>query len=186
MKYFTISSNLRVLQTPMFALEYYSADRQKILSSFHQYASECCLPVYYWNPGYATLQQVRCLDKHLPKLGGHSDMTSVSDISQMYNSECVLCKTELSVESDVLQFLLENDCPGIFLLEDILESDSTEQPLVRRYSQLANAFFDLKGRWANQYWVLLGEYIQLPSKLSPLIPLLKCPLPDRFEVEVLV
>ena len=31
-----------------------------------------------------------------------------------------------------------------------------------------------------------GEYIQLPSKLSPLIPLLKCPLPDRFEVEVLV
>jgi hypothetical protein len=38
--------------------------------------------------------------------------------------------------------------PGIFLLDDILESDSTEQPLVRRYSQLANAFFELKGRWA--------------------------------------
>jgi hypothetical protein len=75
----------------------------------------------------------------------------------MYNSECVLCKTELSVESDVLQFLLENDCPGIFLLEDILESDSTEQPLVRRYSQLANAFFELKGRWAEQYWVLLAS-----------------------------
>ncbi|MEG4294001.1 ATP-binding protein [Microcoleus sp. C2C3] len=186
MKNFNNWSNLRVIQTPIVALEYYSADRQKILSSFHQYASECCLPVYYWNPGYATLQQVRCLDKHLPNLGGHSDRTSVSDISQMYNSECVLCKTELSVESDVLQFLLENDCPGIFLLEDILESDSTEQPLVRRYSQLANAFFELKGRWANQYWVLLGEYIQLPSKLSPLIPLLKCPLPDRFEVEVLV
>ena len=66
----------------------------------------------------------------------------------MYNSECVLCKTELSVESDVLQFLLENDYPGIFLLEDILESGSSEQPLVRRYSQLANAFFELKGRWA--------------------------------------
>ena len=186
MKLFTAWSNLRATQTPIFALEYYSADRQKILSSFHQYASECCLPVYYWNPGYATLQQVRCLDKHLPNLGFHSDMANVSDISEMYNSEYVLCKTELSVESDVLQFLLENDGPGIFLLEDILESDSTEQPLVRRYSQLANAFFELKGRWANQYWVLLGEYIQLPSKLSPLIPLLKCPLPDRFEVEVLV
>ncbi|MBD0339647.1 MAG: AAA family ATPase, partial [Microcoleus sp. Co-bin12] len=143
MKNFNNWSNLRVIQTPIVALEYYSADRQKILSSFHQYASECGLPVYYWNSGYATLQQVRCLDKNLPNLGCHSDMTSVSDISQIYNSECVLCKTELSVESDVLQFLLENDCPGIFLLEDILESDSTEQPLVRRYSQLANAFFEL-------------------------------------------
>ena len=71
-------SKLRVIQTPIVALEYYSADRQKILSSFHQYASECCLPVYYWNPGYATLQQVRCLDKHLPNLGCHSDRTSVS------------------------------------------------------------------------------------------------------------
>jgi hypothetical protein len=106
MKTFNNWSNLRVIQTPIVALEYYSADRQKILSSFHQYASECCLPVYYWNPGYATLQQVRCLDKHLPKLGGHSDLTSVSDISETYNSECVLCKTELSVESDVLQFLV--------------------------------------------------------------------------------
>ena len=201
MKIFNNWSNLRVIQTPIIALEYYSADRQTILSSFHQYANECCLPVYYWNPGYATLQQVQstlqqvqCFDKHLPNLGFHSNMTSVSDaFSEMYNSECVLCKTELSVESDVLQFLLENDYPGIFLLEDILESGSSEQPLVRRYSQLANAFFELKGRsaelegrWANQYWILLGEYIQLPSKLSPLIPLLKCPLPDRFEVEVLV
>ena len=72
------------------------------------------------------------------------------------------------------------------MLEDIWESESSEQPLIRRYSQLANAFFELKRRWANQYWVLLGEYIQLPSKLRLLIPLLKCPLPDRFEVEVLV
>src|SRR4028118_103347 len=158
-------SSFKATQNPIFPFEYYSAERQKILSSFHQYASECCLPVYYWNPGYATLQQVRSLDKHLPNLGCHSDMASVSYISEIYNSEYALCKTELSVEGDVLQFLLENDCPGIFLLEDILESESSEQPLIRRYSQLANAFFELKGRWANQYWVLLGEYIQLPSKL---------------------
>ena len=117
MKIFNNWSNLRVIQTPIIALEYYSADRQTILSSFHQYANECCLPVYYWNPGYATLQQVQstlqqvqCFDKHLPNLGFHSNMTSVSDaFSEMYNSECVLCKTELSVENDVLQFLLEND-----------------------------------------------------------------------------
>ncbi|NJK76431.1 MAG: ATP-binding protein [Microcoleus sp. SU_5_6] len=188
MSFATNWSNLRVLKTPIVALEYYSADRPRILSSFHHFGSECCLPVYYWNPGYATLQQVQCVDKNLLKLGDNSGQKSISDaVAKMYNnSECVLCKTELSVESDVLQFLLENDNPGIFLLEDILESGSSEQPLLHRYSQLANAFFELKGRSIEQYWVLLGEYIQLPSKLRPLIPLLKCPLPDGIEVEVIV
>ncbi len=180
-------SNLALVQTPIIALEYYSADRLKVLSSFYDCASERCLPVYYWNTGYATLQQVQCSDKHLENLGLHSNLTCVSDASsQRYNNDCILCKTELSVESDVLQFLRENDYPGIFLLEDILESGDSEQSIVRRYSQLANAFFELKGRSTEQYWVLLGEYIQLPSKLRPLIPRFKCPLPDSLEVGVII
>lgn len=163
MKNISPVTNILGNNTPIVALEYYSADRKAILSSFHQYGNERSLPVYYWNSGYVNIQEVRCFD-----------------------SKYVLYKTELSALNDVLQFLRESDRPGIFLLEDILESDSASEPIIRRYSQLANAFFELKERSAEQYWVLLGEYIQLPSKLRPLIPLLKCSLPDSFEVGVII
>ncbi|HEY9852094.1 MAG TPA: AAA family ATPase [Leptolyngbyaceae cyanobacterium] len=148
--------------TPIVGLEYYSADRQQMLSTFAQFACHQSLNAYYWNSAYSTIQVIKYIDGH-----------------------CILEPVNLKVEDDVLQFLLESDRPGIFLLEDILESSSPCLPLYR-VSQLANAFFQSEWRKVKQYWVLLSDYIQLPNKLQPLIPILKCSLPNSFEVADLV
>ncbi|MCU0542645.1 MAG: AAA family ATPase [Oscillatoriaceae cyanobacterium Prado104] len=148
--------------TPIVGLEYYSADRQSLLSLFCQYADDRSIPAYYWNSGFSTLQALK-------KVGDN----------------CILSPTELAAGCDVLQFLLESDRPGIFLLEDILDSNSNGFA-ERRTSELANAFFQFEWRSIEQYWVLLSDCIQLPSKLQPLIPILKCPLPDGFEVADIV
>ena len=148
--------------TPIVGLEYYSADRQQVLSLFEQYARLSSLKAYYWNLGYSSLQIIKIREGH-----------------------CVLEPTDLAVNGDVVQFLLERDSPGIFLLEDVLESED-RQFEARRISQLANAFFQFGWRKVEQYWVLLSDYIQLPAKLQPLIPILKCSLPDGFEVTAIV
>ena len=157
MKFIKSWPKLATQGTRIVGLEYYSADLQKVLSVFETYAGDRSLPAYYWNSGYSAFQALK-------KIG----------------YKCVLEPTELVADCDVLQFLLESDQPGIFLLEDILDSNSNCFE-ARCVSQLANAFFQFEGPSVEQYWVLLSDYIQLPARLQPLIPILKCPLPDSFK-----
>ena len=162
MKFIKSWPKLATQGTRIVGLEYYSADLQKVLSVFETYAGDRSLTAYYWNSGYSAFQALK-------KIG----------------DKCVLEPTELAADCNVLQFLLESDQPGIFLLEDILDSNSNCFE-ARCVSQLANAFFQFEWRSVEQYWVLLSDYIQLPAKLQPLIPILKCPLPDSFEVAAIV
>lgn len=155
-------SKLIAQNTPIVGLEYYSADRQQVLSTFAQLAHHKNLNAYYWNSAYSAIQILKYIDERF-----------------------IVEPTDFNVKNDILQFLLESDQPGIFLLEDILESTNPSLPAYR-VSQLANAFFQSEWRKVKQYCVLLSDYTQLPNKLQPLIPILKYPLPNSFEVAVLV
>ncbi|NEO99555.1 MAG: AAA family ATPase [Symploca sp. SIO2E9] len=157
-------NSLAKADTPIVALEYYKADLIQIFSAFKQQAREQDLPLYYWNLGYSTIQKV--------------------ELSQ---GKCRLYSTNLAVDSDVLEFLLASNEPGIFLLDDLLNLDDANPVLQQRHeAQLSNTFFQSQWSDVQQYWVLMGDYIQLSSKLQPLIPTLKCRLPSVAEVAEIV
>ncbi|MGK7872526.1 MAG: ATP-binding protein [Xenococcaceae cyanobacterium] len=150
--------------TPIVGLEYYKADLSQIFLAFKQQAIKLDLPLYYWNLGYPTIQEV-----------------------QLWEGKCRLCPTDFAADADVLQFLLASDEPGIFLLDDLLNVDDTEPILQQRLqAQLSNAFFQSQWSDVQHYWVLMGDYIQLGNKLQPLITTLKCSLPLVSEVAEIV
>lgn len=154
-------SALAAKGTPIVGLEYHSTDRASILNQFYKWGAERSMPVYYWNPGYSCLQQV---------------------VERSGQNKCILLPTDIAPNKDVPQFLLENKQAGIFLLEGVLEFDSTGQVSERRSYQLMNAFYQASWATSQQFWVLLSDYVQLPLNLQALIPILSNPLPGREQV----
>ena len=147
---------------PIVALQYQVCDRTEILNQFCTWGELEDLPVYYWNPGYRSLQQVIYLD-----------------------GKCTLQPTDVIVGShNVLPTLSESNDVGIYLLEGVLDFDIAQGQLSStRSHELTNAFYRGVER---QYWVLLDSYIELPTELQPLIPLFSKPLPTRLEVQEIV
>ncbi|OKH30308.1 AAA family ATPase [[Phormidium ambiguum] IAM M-71] len=141
-------------------LEYYTTDRTRVLTQFYQWGQELQLPVLFWNSGYSSLQEVVSKD-----------------------GKCILQNTNLQLNSDVPQFLLEKGREGIYLLEGLLEFD--EHNYTRAF-QLTNAYYHLSWSGTCHFWVMLENYIQLPMNLQPLIPVLTTPMPDRETVQRIV
>ncbi|MGB3204772.1 MAG: AAA family ATPase, partial [Crinalium sp.] len=149
------------LKDQIAALEYQLCDRTEILTQFCAWGELEKLSVYYWNPGYRSLQQV-----------------------SYSNGKCTLQATEVAAGNDILQTLSESSNVGIYLLEGILDFDIAQGQLSSKLShQLTNAFY--RGI-ENQYWVLLDSYIELPVELQPLISVFSKPLPTRLEVQNIV
>lgn len=146
---------------PIVALEYQTPERMTVLNQFYQWGKVRSLPVYVWNPGFSTLQQLRA-----PQ------------------GQTILQSTTQTIEQDILQFLLEQPNPGIYLLEGVLNSTVAEMSQQRCY-QLLNAYH--QGLWnsVTHYWVLLETYVQLPLELQPFIPVLSHALPDRQQVQAI-
>ncbi|NJL38798.1 MAG: hypothetical protein HC899_20185 [Leptolyngbyaceae cyanobacterium SM1_4_3] len=67
--------------------------------------------MYVWNPGYSTLQQLVAPQEQI-----------------------ILQSTTQTVEQDILQFLLEQSKPGIYLLEEVLHSTVAEMSRPRCYN----------------------------------------------------
>jgi hypothetical protein len=145
-------------RTHIVALESSVTERMAVLQQLYCWTQQCSLPLFFWNPGYSSIQQVQ-----FQSAQGHFVSTS-----QVPNS-------------DILQFLLEQRGKGIFVLEGIVEVDIESISNSRVY-QLMNAYYDLPHSENFQSWLLLGDSIQLPSKLLPLIPVLSNPLPDGHQV----
>jgi hypothetical protein len=149
---------------PLVGIEAYPADKPHLLQQFYQWGQVRNLPVYFWNPGYATLQQV----------------------SQQAD-RCILQSADLAqVTTDMIQCLLEGERSGIYVLEGTLEFDVMGQISQHRLYQLANAHQHLAWSSSQQYWVLLEEQIQLPPSLQPFLPILVNPLPDQTQVQAVV
>ena len=151
------------LKNPIAALEYQLCDRTEVLTQFCAWGELESLPVYYWNPGYRSLQQVNYL-----------------------NGKCTLTSADVipAGGNDILQTLLEICDAGIYLLEGVLDFDVAQGQLSSaRSHQLTNAFY--RGI-ENQYWVLLDSYIELPRDLQPLVSTFSKPLPTRLEATDIV
>ena len=138
--------------TPIAAIESPVTERLAVLQQLSIWAAERSLPLYYWNCGYPSLQQVK------------------------YDQNTQSLIPTKPVSDNILQFLLKQGGPGIFILEGILEQDAGSLSSNHIY-QLMNAFHELPHLKHQQHWVLLGDAIQLPNKLLPLIPMLSNPLP---------
>lgn len=146
---------------PIVALEYQTPDRMAVLSQFYRWGEVRSLPVYVWNPGYSTLQQLVAPQEQI-----------------------ILQSTTQTVEQDILQLLLEQPKPGIYLLEGVLNSTVAEMSQQRCY-QLLNACHQALWNSVLHYWVLLETYVQLPLELQPFIPVLSHALPDRQQVQAI-
>jgi hypothetical protein len=139
------------------------ADHPQVLQQFYQQGQTWQLPVFFWNPGCSTLRQV---------------------VEQ--NRTWILQATNLGEnELDILQYLLEQDQPGIYLLQGVLEFDGAGQMNQRRLYQVSNAHQQLAWGSGSQYWVLLEEQIRLPLSLQPFVPILTYPLPDWKQVQTI-
>jgi len=155
-----------VLSDPIVGVEYRVCDRMEVLAQFCTWGEERELPVYYWNPGYKGLQQV---------------------VRSPIKGQVVLQPTELGGSGDILASLLDSHQDGIFLLEGVLDFDSQSGELSQsRLFQLSNAFYQLRYSSSQRFLVLLGDYMEMPPQLQPLIPVLSKPLPTRSAVRSLV
>ena len=154
--------NLIDQNAPIVALEYQTPDRMAVWSQFYHWGEARSLPVYVWNPGYSTLQQ----------LVAPQGQTTLQPTTQ-------------TIEQDILQFLLNHPESGIYLLEGVLNSTIAEISQQRCY-QLLNAYYQSIWNSTPHYWVLLETYVQLPLELQPFIPVLSHELPDRQQVQAIV
>ncbi|OUC14572.1 MAG: AAA family ATPase [Alkalinema sp. CACIAM 70d] len=146
---------------PIVALEYQTPDRMAVLHQFYRWGAARSLPVYVWNRGFSTLQQL---------------FTSQEQI--------ILQSTTSTISQDILQFLLDQPKSGIYLLEGILNSTVAEMSQ-QRCCQLLNAYHQALWNSVSHYWVLLENYVQLPLELQPFIPVLSYAIPDRHQVEAI-
>lgn len=142
-------------------IEYYLTDQPQILRQFYQWGQSRSLPVFFWNPGLTALCQLVEQDER-----------------------CVLRPTHLGRRKpDIIQYLLESDQSGIYLLQGVLGIDQAGRISDRRRYQLANAYQKLASGSDCQYWVLLEEQIKLPLSLQPFIPILVNPLPKLEQLQ---
>jgi hypothetical protein len=142
-------AKVMVIETPV-------TERFSVLRQLFDWAQDRSLPLFFWNPGYSELKCVQFNDSD------HQYITSTT--------------IEIPSSDRVLQYLLDQQIQGIFVLEG-LANESTGLLENDYISQLSNAVFDLPFSKTEQYLLLVGEVIQLPPKLLPLIPQILNPLP---------
>ncbi|WP_375467015.1 AAA family ATPase [uncultured Nostoc sp.] len=149
--------------TPIVAVEYHTPDRMQILQQFYHWGEEHSLSVFVWNPGYCGLQQLI-----------------------QHQGQYILQSTDRGKDGDIIQYLLEEYQPGIYLLEGMLNEDDGSKISQKRSYQLLNGCHQTLWSHQHHYWVLLETYVQLPLELQPFIPLLSNPLPDQQQVQMVV
>ncbi|MBD2695011.1 ATP-binding protein [Anabaena catenula] len=149
--------------TAIVAVEYHTPDRMQILQQFYHWGEERSLSVFLWNPGYCELQQLI-----------------------QHQGQYILQPTDRGKNQDILEYLLTDYQPGIYLLEGMLQQDEGSKISQKLSYQLLNAYH--QALWSQQdiYWVLLETYVQLPLELQPFIPVLSYPLPDQQQVQLIV
>lgn len=149
--------------TAIVAVEYHIPDRMQILQHFYHWGEERSLSVFLWNPGYCELQQLI-----------------------QHQSQYILQPTDRGKNQDILEYLLTDYQPGIYLLEGMLQEDEGSKISQKLSYQILNAYHQALLSQQDIYFVLLETYVQLPLELQPFIPVLSHPLPDQEQVEMIV
>jgi hypothetical protein len=124
-------------------VEYFLSDQDHLWQQFYGFAQSLKCPLYFWNPGCASVRQVVAHQQGYrlqPTDQGHGQM-------------------------DILPYLLEQpEQPGIYLLEGVLPDDPTGSLSELRLYQLVTAYQQLRWSTVPHYWVLLAEHIQSPAR----------------------
>ncbi len=149
--------------TPIVAVEYHTPDRMQILQQFYHWGEERSLSVFVWNPGYCRLQQLI-----------------------QHQGQYILQSIDRGKNGDIIQYLLEEYQPGIYLLERVLNEGDDSKISQKCSYQLLNACHQALWSQQRHYWVILETYVQLPLELQPFIPILSNPLPDQQQVQMVV
>ena len=152
--------------TPIAAIESPVTERRFVLQRLFSWTQQRDLSLFFWNPGYASVQRVT-FKAAAPPAGAESPHMSPAHPVP---------------EEGVLPCLMHQGKRGVYVLEGLV--DQGEGLLTRRgHYQLMNAYYEISTLDHRQHWILLGDVIQLPSQLVPLIPLLTNPLPhgDRLQ-----
>jgi hypothetical protein len=149
--------------TAIVSVEYHTPDRIRILQQFYHWGEEQSLSVFLWNPGYSELQQLI-----------------------QHQGVYILQSTGRGKNTDILQYLLEDYQPGIYLLEAVLQENDGNKISQKTCYQLLNACYQALRNQQQHYWVLLETYVQLPLELQPFIPILSNPLPDLQQIYLVV
>jgi hypothetical protein len=160
MKFITDWPSLTDQGTRIVALEYHTPDRIQILEQFYCFGQARSLPVFIWNSGY-------------------SELRKLVEAQGQY----ILQKTDLGKTPDILQYLLEEQEVGIYLLEGVLKGAETDKTKDHLSYHLLNAYHQATYDSQFSYWVFLETYVQLPLELQPFIPVLSNPLPDKQQVK---
>ena len=149
------------------AIEAAVCDRNYLLRQFLGWAQECQLPLYFWNPSCTHLEQViQFCDRCQVQL-------ATTDIELPSVLEDVVGRVR-----QILPSLEALDKAGIYIVEGVTEHLADE---VIRFS-LENLSFALNQAQAQKYLVFVGEAVQVPLPLHPLLPALAYPIPNRLEV----
>ena len=149
--------------TAIVAVEYHTPDRMQILEQFYHWGEEESLSVFLWNPGYCELQQLI-----------------------QHQGQYILQSSDRGKNQNIIQYLLSDYQPGIYLLEGVLQEKESSQISQKLSYQLLNAYHQALWSQQDNYWVLLETYVQLPLELQPFIPVLSNPLPNQQQVELIV
>ncbi|MEA5574779.1 ATP-binding protein, partial [Calothrix sp. UHCC 0171] len=137
------------------ALETPVTERKRVLQILSQLAKQHNLPLYFWNIGYSKLQQV--------------------DDSSNLNNSNIPCKSGL-------EWLFNNPTiPGVFAFESVISSTGTIAPETRII--LSNLAYSFPISHAPKFIICLESYVELPSDLLPLIPVVYNSLPNISQVE---
>jgi hypothetical protein len=147
----------------LIALESSVTERYLLLEQLSLWTNARSMPLYYWNPGYSTIRKIIFKNAQI----SHQEFEEISD------------------PKTILQFLLEQNSPGVFVLEGLFDNVFQDR-LTHFVNQIANAYYELPTRQNRQSWLLLEESIELPQKLNTLVPTLYNSLPSQQEVKTLI
>jgi hypothetical protein len=139
--------------TRIVAIESPIIERLSLLHFVEQIAQERQIPWFFFNPGYNSLQS-----------------------GSFTQAGCQFNPVPNTNDTEIFEFLLTSDLEGIIFLEGFGSVESN------RVHQLINAYYTLPLKKSKQYWLLIDDAIDLPSKLLGLIPVLINPLPTAKEV----
>ena len=137
------------------ALESALTEREKVIEQIQ--ALQLPFSIYYWNPGYQYLQQV-------------------SDGQRLKSTNHQI--------TNILDWLNQNQEPGIFLIFGILQPAQQGQYSLAQIASISNLAFKL--RVSEQVVICLERYLDLPQSLIPFIQILSTfyPTPEQIKLSL--
>ncbi|MGD1872982.1 MAG: ATP-binding protein [Mastigocoleus sp.] len=143
------------------AIESPITERFKVLEFIYELAENLRLPLFFWNQGYSNLQN--------------------------FNNKRKLISTEYQCTSGLSWLLNHPEQSGIFVFEGAISPNKGTSILPQETEMmLSNLVYDLATNSVPRFLACMESYVELPTSLVPLIPVLINPLPNPSNITTCV